>query len=181
MRPGPKQEQGFTLLEVLASIVILSIVSLVLTSFFTQAMTYSKSNQNKTIMVNLARNALFYMEKQDFAAMQKFFEEEKDGALAERCTVTNCTVKTYIDAFDEASLATVLNTQINNIDYRINIIYQPSLLDNNPPEGGQALIDKTAIKEYLVPVKAVVKRVESSGQPDYTVEVEGYITDERIR
>lgn len=53
------KEAGFTLIEVLAAIVILSIVSLVLTSYFTNAMTYSKSNQNKTIMVNLARNALF--------------------------------------------------------------------------------------------------------------------------
>ncbi|MFD1903648.1 prepilin-type N-terminal cleavage/methylation domain-containing protein [Paenibacillus rhizoplanae] len=53
------KEAGFTLIEVLAAIVILSIVSLVLTSYFTHALSYSKSNQNKTIMVNLARNALF--------------------------------------------------------------------------------------------------------------------------
>lgn len=72
MKPGLKQEKGFTLIEVLAAIVILSIVSLVLTSYFTNAMSYSKSNQNKTIMVNLARNALFYVEKQDFEAMQEF-------------------------------------------------------------------------------------------------------------
>lgn len=72
MKPGLKQEKGFTLIEVLAAIVILSIVSLVLTSYFTNAMSYSKSNQNKTIMVNLARNALFYVEKQDFKAMKEF-------------------------------------------------------------------------------------------------------------
>lgn len=72
MKPGLKQEKGFTLIEVLAAIVILSIVSLVLTSYFTNAMSYSKSNQNKTIMVNLARNALFYVEKQDFKEMQEF-------------------------------------------------------------------------------------------------------------
>lgn len=72
MKPGLKQEKGFTLIEVLAAIVILSIVSLVLTSYFTNAMSYSKSNQNKTIMVNLARNALFYVEKQDFEAMKEF-------------------------------------------------------------------------------------------------------------
>lgn len=72
MKSGLKQEKGFTLIEVLAAIVILSIVSLVLTSYFTNAMSYSKSNQNKTIMVNLARNALFYVEKQDFEEMSNF-------------------------------------------------------------------------------------------------------------
>lgn len=77
MKPGLKQEKGFTLIEVLAAIVILSIVSLVLTSYFTNAMSYSKSNQNKTIMVNLARNALFYVEKQDFKAMKEFLRKGK--------------------------------------------------------------------------------------------------------
>lgn len=77
MKPGLKQEKGFTLIEVLAAIVILSIVSLVLTSYFTNAMSYSKSNQNKTIMVNLARNALFYVEKQDFKAMKVFLRKGK--------------------------------------------------------------------------------------------------------
>lgn len=77
MKPGLKQEKGFTLIEVLAAIVILSIVSLVLTSYFTNAMSYSKSNQNKTIMVNLARNALFYVEKQDFKAMKEFLRKRK--------------------------------------------------------------------------------------------------------
>lgn len=77
MKPGLKQEKGFTLIEVLAAIVILSIVSLVLTSYFTNAMSYSKSNQNKTIMVNLARNALFYVEKQDFEAMKEFLRKGK--------------------------------------------------------------------------------------------------------
>lgn len=195
MKSGLKQEKGFTLIEVLAAIVILSIVSLVLTSYFTNAMSYSKSNQNKTIMVNLARNALFYVEKQDFEKMSNFFvtdslEHKKivdaGGELpmikASECTLVSCS---YSNLFSNmTALANVLNPTVNDIRYKINIVYQPELVNNpssTPTNGGITPIDKSAVKDYLIPVKVEVGRVESNGQPDYYVMLEGYITDERIR
>jgi prepilin-type N-terminal cleavage/methylation domain-containing protein len=175
MKPGLKQEKGFTLIEVLAAIVILSIVSLVLTSYFTNAMSYSKSNQNKTIMVNLARNALFYVEKQDFEAMQEFFTQGEDAIEAEKCTIVNCS---YSNLFSNmTALANVLNPTVNDIRYKINIIYQPELVDHP----STTPIDKSAVKYYLIPVKVEVRRVENNEQPAYNVMLEGYITDERIR
>jgi prepilin-type N-terminal cleavage/methylation domain-containing protein len=181
MKSGLKQEKGFTLIEVLAAIVILSIVSLVLTSYFTNAMSYSKSNQNKTIMVNLARNALFYVEKQDFKKMKDYFILN-DAIEAEECTLVNCI---YSSSFsNKTALANVLNPTVNDIRYKINIVYQPELVNNpssTPTNGGITPIDKSAVKDYLIPVKVEVGRVESNGQPDYYVMLEGYITDERIR
>lgn len=182
MNPGRKQEQGFTLIEVLAAIVILSVVSLVLTSYFTNAMTYSKSNQNKTIMVNLARNALFYIEKQDFEKMEIFFAG--NNILASECTESSCINADYRSAFSNVeALANVLNPTVNGIEYSINIVHQPELLLEQPQPSGETpkIIDKSIIEQYLLPVKVEVRRVESSGQPAYTVEVEGYINDERIR
>jgi prepilin-type N-terminal cleavage/methylation domain-containing protein len=184
MQPGRNQEQGFTLIEVLAAIVILSIVSLVLTSYFTQAMTYSKSNQNKTIMVNLARNALFYMEKQDFDKMEDFFTNHT-AVTAAHCPINGCSDAAYIDAFsDVQALANVLNPRVNNVDYVINIIEQPELLaDPQPQPSGNPTnqINRAAIRQYLLPVKVEVRRSRNDGQPAYTVVVEGYINDEKIR
>ncbi|KGE20431.1 prepilin-type N-terminal cleavage/methylation domain-containing protein [Paenibacillus wynnii] len=183
MHSNQKQEQGFTLIEVLASIVILSVVSLVLTAFFTQAMTYSKSNQNKTIMVNIARNALFYMEKQDFEKMETFFNAKSELSAAE-CTLTNCNDSAYLAAFsDGTALAYVLHPTVNNIEYTIDIKYQSKLVENKPQPTGTTVnqIDRLTIKKYLLPVKVAVKRAQSDGQPAYTVEVEGYINDEEIR
>ncbi|MFT9849853.1 type IV pilus modification PilV family protein [Aneurinibacillus sp. REN35] len=50
-----KEEKGLTLVEVVASIVILSISLLLFGSFFTQNYTLSKSQDNRMIAMNLAR------------------------------------------------------------------------------------------------------------------------------
>ncbi|UQZ33817.1 prepilin-type cleavage/methylation domain-containing protein [Paenibacillus sp. PK3_47] len=178
------KEQGFTLIEVLAAIVILSIVSLVLTSYFTNALSYSKSNQNKTIMVNLARNALFYMEKQDFEKMQKFFDKYK--LSADKCLIDACGDGTaegiaYQQSFDTKALAHVLNPTVNGIDYSINVVFQEELL-KEPESEDEAVngVDKKDISEYLIPVKVVVTRKTEGGQ-SAPVEVEGYISNEEIR
>ncbi|KAI7263182.1 hypothetical protein KC345_g9205 [Hortaea werneckii] len=162
------KEQGFTLIEVLAAIVILSIVSLVLTSYFTNALTYSKSNQNKTIMVNLARNALFYMEKQDFDKTVEFFVTKDYTLSADVCRIGACgdTIseegRAYRQAFDTEALAHVLHPTVNGIAYSINVIYQDGLLVEPDSEDEAAEeVDKADIRDYLLPVKVVVTQREN--------------------
>jgi prepilin-type N-terminal cleavage/methylation domain-containing protein len=183
MKSGLKQEKGFTLIEVLAAIVILSIVSLVLTSYFTNAMSYSKSNQNKTIMVNLARNALFYVEKQDFEKMKDYFiKQNHDSIEASKCqTDTEESLKCddyKVLVQDIATLSQVLNPAINGVIYQIDIEYQRGLhnqsLNSSDPE-------KQKMAAYLLPVLVKVSRADSSGGPQSEPVVEGYITDEKIR
>ncbi|MNV19279.1 hypothetical protein D3C71_1101350 [compost metagenome] len=63
-------------------------------------------------------------------------------------------------------------------------MYQPEIWDEQPQPsspGGVVDIDQTSSRAYLLPVKVQVRREDAGGQPDYNVEVEGYITDERIR
>ncbi|WP_170880285.1 type IV pilus modification PilV family protein [Paenibacillus odorifer] len=179
MKSGLKQEKGFTLIEVLAAIVILSIVSLVLTSYFTNAMSYSKSNQNKTIMVNLARNALFYVEKQNFNKMRDYFNEPNNNAIeASKCQKsTEDTLK--CDAYkalvqDTETLSQVLNPAINGVNYQVEIEYQRDLHKQSDPE-------KQKMAAYLLPVLVKVSRMDSSSGPQTQSVVEGYITDEKIR
>ncbi|WP_054957502.1 type IV pilus modification PilV family protein [Paenibacillus dakarensis] len=189
MKKGFREEHGFTLLEVLAAIIILSIVSLVLTSYFTNAMSYSKSNQNKTVMANLARNALFYMEKQDFKKMKELFDADKSqqpdlaGSLCK--DVTGCL---YKDKFlNPDVLPEILNPVINDVQYELEIVYQADLhqtmLAGGDPADGSPGADgeKRQMAQYLLPVKVVVKGPGGArGQAHETV-VEGYITDEKIR
>ncbi|MEK5257160.1 type II secretion system protein [Paenibacillus sp. FSL E2-0201] len=196
MKSGLKQEKGFTLIEVLAAIVILSIVSLVLTSYFTNAMSYSKSNQNKTIMVNLARNALFYVEKQDFEEMSNFFVtdplkhkmivdagEELPMIKASECTTTITCV--YSNSFvNGGALPDVLNPVVNNIKYEINIRYQFQLhqeMQEGKNSGGGVDTRKSEMAPYLIPVEVKVSGNGGPGGTAYTTVVEGYITDEKIR
>ncbi|WP_138495664.1 type IV pilus modification PilV family protein [Paenibacillus pinistramenti] len=197
-RSGQPLEQGFTLIEVLASIVILAIVSLVLTSFFTHALSYSKANQNKTIMVNLARNALFYAEKQDFDKWETYFKaaeaEDKsndhseiackpsaDGNEAALCSE-------YANLVDDTSvLKAVLFPTINQIHYEISIQFQRDTYNrmlngtanSEQDQAGQSAIDKD-IAPYLLPVQVVVRDTSDTSGAKQTV-VEGYITDEKIR
>lgn len=186
------KEAGFTLIEVLAAIVILSIVSLVLTSYFTHALSYSKSNQNKTVMVNLARNALFYMEKQDFGEMKKFFnvkdtlEEENEetdhpAIKAVQCTATVCNMKSEFINGDV--LPEVLNPVINNIAYEINITYQAKLHRDMLEGRSDDTPDprKKDMAPYLIPVRVEVTGPGGPNASAASTVVEGYITDEKIR
>jgi prepilin-type N-terminal cleavage/methylation domain-containing protein len=193
MNLGPKQEQGFTLIEVLAAIVILSIVSLVLTSYFTNALSFSKANQNKTIMVNLARNALFYMEKQDFDKLRDYFVgvPSIDGRPAVQgiplidgagCNylelgVLSCGPYTHIIS-DPDILAEVLNPTVNKVRYTITINYQTAIHREmlNPADQ-----EKQEMAEHLLPVSVVVSGPGGVRASQKEIAVEGYITDEQIR
>ncbi|MEK3790891.1 prepilin-type N-terminal cleavage/methylation domain-containing protein [Paenibacillus sp. FSL R7-0204] len=178
------KEAGFTLIEVLAAIVILSIVSLVLTSYFTHALSYSKSNQNKTIMVNLARNALFYMEKQDFEAMSNYFNinDTNPNAAhpsieAKQCTSTSC-MYSNDDFINSSVLPEVLNPVINNILYQVNITYQADLHRDMLTGGDNR---KQEMAPYLIPVQIEVTGPGGPNANTASTVVEGYITDEKIR
>lgn len=188
MKAGPKQEQGFTLIEVLASIIILSIVSLVLTSYFINAMSYSKSNQNKTIMVNLARNALFYVEKQDFVKMQDYFITDKHPIIEANNCLSAISCTSYNTLFSNTTaLAAILNPTVNKVEYHINIKYQAELHQNmlkgKLSESDEAALDnrKIDMAPFLIPVKVEVSGDGGPRGQAYTTVVEGYIIDEKIR
>ncbi|WP_052421506.1 type II secretion system protein [Paenibacillus sp. FSL R7-0273] len=176
MKDRLKQEKGFTLIEVLAAIIILSIVSLVLTSYFTNAMSYAKANQNKTIMVNLARNALFYAEKQDFDVWKKYFDSNINIGYGDVCTVDELEVPCNYSSLvkDVTILDKVLNPSINGISYSINIAYQEDLYKEMEDI-------KSDAANYLIPVLVTVKAPEKNGRKAAETIVEGYITNEAIR
>ncbi|RIX54037.1 type II secretion system protein [Paenibacillus nanensis] len=162
-------ESGFTLVEVIAAFAILAIVSLAMTAFFTNAMSYSKGNQDKTVMINLARNALFYMEKQDFNAIRKYFEDGEQSEIV--CSPASCSeeVKSLVD--NPNQLADTLTPTVNGVTYSIKIAYKENLLDGLDSQ----------MENYLIPILVTVQPSEGSDNAREKAEVEGYITNEKIR
>jgi prepilin-type N-terminal cleavage/methylation domain-containing protein len=171
-----RKEEGFSLLEILAAITILSVASLAMTAFFVNAMSYAKGNQNKTIVVNLARNALFYTEKQSFDGLKDYFVTQGNLSIsAEGCSLVGETVSCPQNQSLEnlfkgmTNIWDVLNPEVNGRSYSITISYEQVLL----PEDGS--------EKYLLPIKVKAKDVnEPSGKRNWS-EVEGYVTDEKIR
>lgn len=187
-----KKEEGFTLIEVLAALLILSIVALAFTAYFSNALTFAKSNQNQTIMSNLARNALVYMQKQNFEPLKNYFDspnatvvreatatkEKRVGITPE--TFASCTTATegacaFRNIFQNGNLQPimgVLSPQVNGISYRVVIEYQKDL--NRATDAGGGL---------LLPISATVTTVTSgAGGPGAdAVTVEGYVNAQSIR
>ncbi|WP_179218785.1 prepilin-type N-terminal cleavage/methylation domain-containing protein [Saccharibacillus sp. O23] len=187
-----KKEQGFTLIEVLAAMLIVSIVALAFTAYFGNALTFAKTNQNKTIMSNLARNALVYMQKQDFTRLKEYFDSpdatvvRTGDALNQRrvgitpetfgsCTNADTGACKFRNIFENGNLQptmAVLQPSVNGIQYRIVIEYQQSL--NRSNDTGGAL---------LLPISATVTSVSpgAAGPGADAVTVEGYVNAQSIR
>ncbi|MDU0200197.1 type IV pilus modification PilV family protein [Paenibacillus sp. MAH-36] len=183
------REEGFTLIEVLAATVILSVASMAMLAFFINAMSYNKGNQNKTVMVNLARNALFYMEKQNYATIHNYFIDPSTGDLKGNLDISpkNCSTRNICDKPDLQNLFLnpnmkllwdVLNPKVNDIEYQISVSYQVDItneLKDDPVKKGMA--------NYLLPihVEVTVKDNNVNNGRNKPVIVEGYIANESIR
>ncbi|MBA2940042.1 type II secretion system protein [Paenibacillus sp. CGMCC 1.16610] len=181
------REEGFTLIEVLAATVILSVASMAMLAFFINAMSYNKGNQNKTVMVNLARNALFYMEKQNYATIHNYFIDpstkiQKNSVISsEGCTRNICDKPDLQNLFLNPNMKLlwdVLNPKVNDIEYQISVSYQDKLteeLEKDPVKKGMA--------NYLLPihVEVSVKDNNVNNGRNKPVIVEGYIANESIR
>lgn len=172
------RDEGFTLIEVLAATVILSVASLAMMTFFINAMSYNKGNQNKTVMVNLARNALFYMEKQRFNDVRDYFANNSVIDLQQsncqlvglgelKCDSNNDFLKSMTGLWD------VFNPVVNGKNYEVIVTYQKNLVDKEP---------SSTKFQYLIPISVSVRDKNAPNlSTRYQANVEGYILDESIR
>lgn len=144
--------KGFTLLEVLASITILSIVAIGMFSFFTNAMQYTTYNQDKTVAINIARGVLAYMERLDFTELKQYVESKMNNTDSQSFVYLNAS-DCSADGFpllggeddketNQKTCERALGPAVNNIDYktRVHIFLVPydkkawDELKANPPE-----------------------------------------------
>ena len=188
-----KKEEGFTLIEILAALLIMAIVGLAMTAYFNNAMSYAKTNQNKTIMSNLARNALVYMEKQNFERIEDYFkwkiatEPGKPAAIEasmfDECTDVSNGVCAYQDMFGSVvkfnaeRFKQMLSPQVNGVDYQIRVTYQPDI--RTDLEDAASL--GTAGAGLLLPISVTISGPGGPRGSEDSVTVEGYINADQIR
>ncbi|WP_027409477.1 prepilin-type N-terminal cleavage/methylation domain-containing protein [Anoxybacteroides tepidamans] len=190
--------KGFTLIEVLASIVILSAAAAGIFLFFTNAMKYTSYNQGKTVAINVARGVLSYVERLDFSTLQKYVEDEINSTNA--LYVELDAAKCGLSLFENKQVCEALfRPTINNVTYdeqRIHVFIIPyndpqrwNDLKQSPPAefpaSLQQKIKETAIEntdpklqKYLLKVYVIVRWGDDPNQAEW---LEGVIANETIR
>lgn len=131
-----KNESGLTLIEVLLSITILGIVLTSFLSFFNQAYSYTKMNEDKTVGINVARNVLYYFEQQDFTSIEKLYLSG-DNPPPVNLKKENCSDS----VFDLDVCKGFFSTEINNTEFETEVTLQ-----RHPK-----------LAEYLIPVTVTVR------------------------
>jgi prepilin-type N-terminal cleavage/methylation domain-containing protein len=156
LKKRENSENGLTLIEVLISISILGILLIVFMRFFLQAGTYTNLNEKRTVGINVARNALMFMEKQNFLKVKNDFASNP---------VLNLLIcDNHYTYFDQASAIPSIcePIKINDIPYNVTI---------------QTLEDNRA--NYYIPLK--VEAGWTIGGKVYTTSVNGTIKSEDLR
>lgn len=161
--------RGFTLIELLLSLTILGIVMIGSMKFFSQAYTYTNMNQKKTAAVNVARNALMYIEKENFIAIRDKFEKNSDEEISlyickDPIEDTYRYEKFWKDETPDESCEPIT---VNNVEYEVNI------QNDDKPEASKPNY------LYYVPIKATV--TWSINRKEYSTELDGVIKSEDIR
>ncbi|PLR84988.1 prepilin-type cleavage/methylation domain-containing protein [Bacillus canaveralius] len=153
--------KGFTLIEVLASLTILGIILIGSMQFFSQAYGYTTLNQKKTAAINVARNALMFIENENFIEIRKSFEDNRD----ETFTILICD-DTY-EKFTEAQSPRpgCKPIMVNNIEYDVTVSHSDE--------------QKSDYERRFIPITV---RVEwAAGGNAKETEIEGVIKSEDIR
>ncbi|MED1204808.1 type II secretion system protein [Heyndrickxia acidicola] len=160
LKKHENSENGLTLIEVLISISILGILLIVFMRFFLQAGTFTNLNEKRTVGINVARNALMFMEKQNFLQVKNEFSSNQ---------VLNLQICDNHYTYFDQSTAIPSNCQlikINNIPYNVTIQTTEDLSNNQRAN-------------YYIPLK--VEAGWKINDKDYTSSVDGTIKSEDLR
>jgi type II secretory pathway pseudopilin PulG len=159
---------GLTLLETLLSITILGIVMIGVMILFKQAYFYTVLNEDKTIGINVARNALMYMKKQSFIELKSYFTNTDQKLKILICQTTDeqgHKIENYQFFPEDASPPQgCQNVEINNTKYDITV---------------QAQENKQNYQKYIIPIKVVVTWERNN--IERSTELKGVVTSEDIR
>ncbi|MCG6793628.1 type II secretion system protein [Geobacillus stearothermophilus] len=200
--PLPSRQAGFTLIETLLAITLLSGVAIGLFYFFTNAMMHTSYNQGRTVAVNVARGVAVYFEKNaDFSRLKEYMEDHQTPFL--ELTKDDCGNESLAALFfpgESGQLHTVCEAQfapkINNVRYEASVY-----LVRYDKEAWDAFTSSSKFTSLPAPLQARIraeteKAAESNAggymiklytsvrwgeRTNETAWVEGVITDETIR
>ncbi|WP_162987430.1 type IV pilus modification PilV family protein [Metabacillus litoralis] len=158
--------KGFTLIEVLLSIVIFSILTLGMLALFSQAMTYTQKSENDTLGVYAARNMLNFMEQQSFEEIKKIYIDHLKSRGEGSITILNKGIcedwykDMESDGYELCDLA--FNPTINNREINVSVELKKH--------------DDQSLQDLLIPIKVFVQ-----WDKDNESTLEGFITNEKLR
>lgn len=136
-----RNNRGFTLLEVLLSLTILGIVLTSTMTFFSQAYSYTKINEDKTVGINVARNVLYYFEQQEFDKFRDAFGLNPDNDIHDErvvLKVDSCNNPVFTQSVCEGFFL----TEINNVIFEATVTIREHSDDD--------------LRAYLFPVEVTV-------------------------
>ncbi|MBE2911937.1 type IV pilus modification PilV family protein [Anoxybacillus flavithermus] len=185
-------ERGFTLIEVLLSIVILSFVMGGMFMFFTNAMTYTSYNQSKTVAVNIARGVIHYMERLDFQTMKAHVDdhitEQKPFVHFDASACSNRSLFPNEDVCKAVFAPTVNNVTYDKEDVQAWIIpYDQTIWSNikaNPPSEFPDPLKQTIQNEKEIKVNAsnhLLRLYVTVRSNNELIVLKGVIANESIR
>ncbi|UGB29692.1 MULTISPECIES: type IV pilus modification PilV family protein [Bacillaceae] len=161
--------KGFTLIEVLLSIVIFSILTLGMLALFSQAMTYTQKSENDTLGVYAARNMLNFMEQQSFNTIKKdYVDALTDEGEGSTVMITNEVCPIWFNGDSD---------EIKKKRERCYITFSPNL--NNRQLNVSVELKKhtdSTLQTSLIPMKILVEWDEGNESS-----LEGFITNEKLR
>lgn len=149
-----RNRKGLTLIEVLLSITILGIIATSFLSFFNQAYSYTKKNEDKTVGINVARNVLNYFEQQDFDLIKDAYLSDSSIEYKD-IQIDNCDDKTssITDTVfsDPVACKSFFTTKVNNVDFLAHVKFTRDIFDNENPSKA-----KPNLQEQLIGVEVKV-------------------------
>ncbi|WP_409254407.1 hypothetical protein V1502_15475 [Bacillus sp. SCS-153A] len=127
-------------------------------------------NQKKTVAVNVARNALIYMESQSFLEMKREYSDVNEGRKSPeehpvKLKICNDGYETFPP--DKAVPPHCKDISINGTDYEVEITSEEV-----PPEEQHKL-------DYYIPVTAEVRWM--TNDKEFSTVVDGTVKSEDIR
>ncbi|MEW5320834.1 type II secretion system protein [Geobacillus thermoleovorans] len=197
---------GFTLIETLLSIALLSAVAIGLFSFFTNAMTYTSDNEKRTVAINIARGVAAYFEKNVHFSQLYDYMENNDLPFfkMEKSSCNNETLQQLLFPNENLSggissqqmCTTELAPTVNNVNYETSVYF----ISWGQKDWDQFLSssDFVALPEQLkARIREERNKITTSGSRSYMIKlyatvrwgerardiswVEGVVTDETIR
>ncbi|ASS98682.1 MULTISPECIES: type IV pilus modification PilV family protein [Geobacillus] len=197
---------GFTLIETLLSVALLSAVAIGLFSFFTNAMNYTADNEQRTVAIHLARGTASYFEKNvRFASLANYMANSGTSFL--KVDETSCSQTELLNLLFsrgnesgtisvQEACAAQLSPKVNDVPYATTIyvirsdqqgwdsFLRSSEFQSFPDQLKDAIrTERTRVVSsdagrYMMKIYAIVRYGEKTREMTW---VEGVITDETIR
>ncbi|UNL84365.1 type II secretion system protein [Priestia koreensis] len=164
-----QNQQGMTIIELLVSLVILTLLFTGAMQFFPQSFSYTRDNQSKTIGINVARNTLHYMQGQSFLKIKKEIKDSKKVLSLYICErkENNEAVKFYSYQDNNLPIPTdCKNIEVNSLSYKVT-------MEENNDKGTDTY------KSSIIPITITVKWKGKNA--DLSTSVKGDIVSEDLR